>query len=153
MLISGLCDYNDAYAYVVSKGRINVRATANTDMEQKDIAFGNNAPFRSSITKINITLIDNAEDLGIVMPMYNLLEYSQNYSMTSGILWNFYRDEMDDVDNNASDGKSLNNRKNRGMTCTNSTNRFRSRRKSTTTARSTTNTTFKHRSHCSTQIF
>ena len=41
------------------------------------------------------------------MPMYNLLEYSQNYSMTSGSLWNYYRDEIDDVDDNASDGKSF----------------------------------------------
>ena len=42
------------------------------------------------------------------MPMYNLLEYSQNYSMASGSLWNYYRDETDDVDDNASDGKSFN---------------------------------------------
>ena len=39
------------------------------------------------------------------MPMYNRLEYSKNYSMTSGILWNYYRDEINDVDDNASDGK------------------------------------------------
>ena len=41
------------------------------------------------------------------MPMYNLLEYSQNYSMTSGRSWNYYRDEIHDVNNNASDGKSF----------------------------------------------
>ena len=41
------------------------------------------------------------------MQTYNLLEYSQNYSMTSGTLWNYYRDEIDDVDDNASDGKSF----------------------------------------------
>ena len=56
--------------------------------------------------------MDNAEDLAdledIVMPMYNMLEYSQNYSMTSESLWNYYRDEIDDVDNNASDSKSFN---------------------------------------------
>ena len=69
--------------------------------------FKNNAPFRSCISKINSTLIDNAEDLDIVMPMYNLLKYSQNYSMTSGSLWNYYRDKTDDVDDNASDGKSF----------------------------------------------
>ena len=39
--------------------------------------------------------------------MHNLLEYSQNYSMTSRCLWNYYRDQIDDVDDNASDGKSL----------------------------------------------
>ena len=52
-------------------------------------------------------MTDNAENLDIVMPMYNLLEYSQNYSMTSGSLWNYYRDKIDDVDDNASDGKSF----------------------------------------------
>ena len=50
-------------------------------------------------------MIDYAEDLDVVMPMYNLLEYSQNYSMTSGSLWNYYRDKTDDVDDNASDVK------------------------------------------------
>ena len=75
---------------------------------EKDVAFKYNAPFRSSISKITITLIDNAEDLDIVVPIYNLLEYSQNYSMTSGSLWNYYRDETDDVDNDTSDGKSFN---------------------------------------------
>ena len=55
--------------------------------------------------KINGTLIGNAEDLAIVMPMYNLLEYSQNYSMTPGSLQNYYRDEIDDVDDNTSDCK------------------------------------------------
>ena len=72
MFRSDLCDYSDAF--IVVKGRINVRATANTDIDQKDAAFKNNASFRSCITKINSTLIDNAEDLDIVMPMYNLLE-------------------------------------------------------------------------------
>ena len=52
-------------------------------------------------------MIENAEDLDIVMPMYNLLEYSENYLMTSGSLWNYYRDKIDDVDDNASDGKSF----------------------------------------------
>ena len=74
ILGSDLCDYSDAY--IVAKGRINVKTTENTDVGQKDIAFKNNAPFRSCKTKINSTLIENAEDLNIVMPMYNLLEYS-----------------------------------------------------------------------------
>ena len=50
------------------------------------------------------------KNLDIVMSMYNLLEYSQNYSMTSGSLWNYYRDGIDDVDDNASDGKSVKNK-------------------------------------------
>ena len=53
---------------------------------KKDVAFKTNAPFRSCISKINSTLTDNAEDLDIVMLIYNLLEYIQNYSMTSASL-------------------------------------------------------------------
>ena len=70
MLRSNLCDYSDAY--IVVKRKAGLLAVTS-----------NNAPFRSSISKINNT-IDNAEDLDIVMSMYNLLEQSQNYSMKSG---------------------------------------------------------------------
>ena len=59
----------------------------------KKIAFKNNASFTSCILKISSTLTDNAEYLDIVMPMYNLIEYSKNYSKTTGSLWNYYRDE------------------------------------------------------------
>ena len=52
-------------------------------------------------------MIGNVKDLDIVMPMYNLLEYSQNYSMTPGSLRNYYRDEIDNVDDNASDSKTF----------------------------------------------
>ena len=51
------------------------------------------------------TLIDHAEDSNLVMPIYNLLEYSQDYSMTSGSLWNYYKEKIDDVDDNSSGGK------------------------------------------------
>ena len=64
--------------------------------------FKNNAPFRSCISEINNTLIDNAEDLDIVM-----LEYIRNYSMTSGSVWKCYRDGIDGVDGNASQSKSF----------------------------------------------
>ena len=83
MLRSDLCDYSDAY--IVVKGRINVRAAANTAVSKKDAAF--NTTISSYITKINNTLIQRAEDLYIVIEMHNLLEYSHNYSMTSGSLW------------------------------------------------------------------
>ena len=105
ILRSDLCDYSDAHILV--KGLVNVRATANTDIDQKDVVFKNNTSFRSCITRINSTLVDNAEDFDIVLPMYNLLEYSQNYSLKSGSLWNYYRDEIYDADDNASDGKSF----------------------------------------------
>ena len=81
MLRSDLCDYSDAY--IVVKGIINLKASENTDLGQKDVAFKNNAPIRSCITKINSALIDDTEGLSIVTPMYNLLEYSQNYSVRS----------------------------------------------------------------------
>ena len=63
------------------------------DTRDKFLAFKNNASFTNCISKINNVLIDNAEDLDIVMPMYNLLEYSKNYRKTTGSLWNYYRDE------------------------------------------------------------
>ena len=62
----------------------------------RELTFRNSALFRSCISKINNRFIDSAEDLDIVMPMYNLLEYSDNYSMASGSLWNYYRDEVND---------------------------------------------------------
>ena len=60
---------------------------------RKKLIFKNNAPFINCITKINGIKIDNAEDLDVVMPMYNLLEYSKNYRKTTGSLWNYYKDE------------------------------------------------------------
>ena len=104
-----LCGYSDAYILVKAAIDLLAAAASENDKTEKDVAFQSNAPFKSCISKsciskINSTLTDNAEDLDIVMPMYNLLEYSQNYSMT-GSLWNYYRDKIDDVDDIASDGK------------------------------------------------
>ena len=90
MLQSDLCHYSDAY--IVVKGTISV-TKPNNDAYNKKLTFKNNVPFTSCISKINNALIDNAEDLDIVIPMYNLIEYSKNYSKTSGTLWNYYRDE------------------------------------------------------------
>ena len=90
MLRSDLCDYSDEY--IVVKGTVSVTNPVNDAYDEK-LAFKNNALFISCISKINNTLIDNAEDLDIVIPMYNLDEYSKNYSKTSGSLWNYYRDE------------------------------------------------------------
>ena len=59
----------------------------------KKLVFKNNAPFINCISKINGTKIDNAEDFDVIMPMYNLLEYSKNYKKTTGSLWNYYRYE------------------------------------------------------------
>ena len=73
--------------HIVVKGRISVTGTNNANRRNKKLTFKNNAPFRSCISKINNTFVDNGEDLDIVMSMYNLLEYSDNYFMT-GSLWN-----------------------------------------------------------------
>ena len=94
ILRSDLCDYNDAY--IVVKGTISVKGQNNTYRKNKDFVLKNNASFIGCISKINDVLIENAEDLDILLPMYNLLEYSKNYSKTPGFLWNYYRDELID---------------------------------------------------------
>ena len=65
------------------------------------MVFKNNAPFINCISKINGLKIDNADDLDVVLPMYNLLEYSKSYKKTTGSLWNYYKDEpSSSTDNN-----------------------------------------------------
>ena len=71
------------------------------------VAFKNYAPFKDCRTEINDTFADYADFINITMPMYNLIEYSDNYSDTSGSLWQFKRDEIEGnndltVDNSAS---------------------------------------------------
>ena len=87
MLRSSLCDYADAYILV--KGTITITgagddaAARRADERNKSLIFKNCASFTKCISKINNTEIDNAQDIDIVMPMYNLIEYSNNYSKTS----------------------------------------------------------------------
>ena len=90
MLRSDLCDFSDVY--IVVEGKIAV-IKPNSIMDDKKLAFKNNPLFVSCISKINNALIDNAQDLDVVMSMYNLLEYSKNYSKTTVSFWNYYRDE------------------------------------------------------------
>ena len=97
MLRSDLCDYSNAYIDV--KRDNTVEGANNRDNKNRSLPFKNNAPFISCISKINGVLIENAQDLDIVMPMYNLLEYSRNYSKASGSLWNYYRDKLTDETN------------------------------------------------------
>ena len=86
-----LCDYSDAYILV--KGTITVNNTAAADADanntNKTVIFKNCAPFTNCICDINNTQVDNAKDIDIVMPMYNLIEHSDNYSKTSGSLWQY----------------------------------------------------------------
>ena len=90
MFRSDLCDFSDAY--IVVKGDITV-TNPNNAKRNKAVAFKNNAPFINCISKINGIKIDNAEDLDVVMPMYNLLEYSKNYKKATGNMWNYYKDQ------------------------------------------------------------
>ena len=99
MLRSNLCNYSDAYILV--KGTITVTAPgANNgvnnirDKKNRSLILKNNAPFVLYITSINGKLIEDGDDLDIVMPMYNLLEYSKNYIKTIRSLYNYYRDEL-----------------------------------------------------------
>ena len=88
MVRSNLYDYSDAYILV--KGKIAVTNPNNSAYDKK-LALKNNAPFISCISKRNGELIENAEDLDIVMPMYNLHEYNRNYKKTTASLFNYYR--------------------------------------------------------------
>ena len=102
MLRSNLCDYSDAY--ILLKGTITVTAPgANNganhirDKRNRPLILKNDAPFVSCITRVNGELIEDADDLDVVMSMYNLLEYRK----TIGSLYNYYRDELsDDADDN-----------------------------------------------------
>ena len=91
MLKSSLCDYSDAYILV--KGTITINgigadaAARRADEREKGVAFKNCAPFTNCISEINNTQVDNAKDIDIVMPMYNLIECSDNYVKATGSLW------------------------------------------------------------------
>ena len=91
-------------AYISVNGTITVTAAVGAnnikDKKNRKLILKNNAPFVSCITRINGELIEDADDLGIVMPMYNLLEYSKNYRKTIGSLYNYYRDELTNDNNN-----------------------------------------------------
>ena len=94
MLRSSLCDYSDAY--ILLKGNITVNntaaAAAAANNANKKVIFKNCAPFTNCISKINNTKIDNAGYIDIVMPLYSWIEYSDNYSKTSGSLWQYCKE-------------------------------------------------------------
>ena len=102
MLKSSLCDYSDAYILV--KGSISGNNTAAdgaaANNTNKKVIFKNCAPFTNCISEINNTQIDNAKDIDIVIPMYNLIEYSDNYEKTTGSLWQYCKDIPARNDNN-----------------------------------------------------
>ena len=100
MLRTKLCDYSDAYILV--SGTITITGAENDDAARRlderneGVIFNNYAPFTDCINEINNTQIDNAKYIDVVMSMYNLIEYSDNYSKTSGNLLQYYRDDPND---------------------------------------------------------
>ena len=100
MLRSNLCGYADSYILV--KGPITITgagddaAARQADERDKGVTFKNCAPYTKCISRINNIDIDNAHDIDIAMPMYNLIEYSNNYSKPSGSLWQYYKDDPND---------------------------------------------------------
>ena len=93
VLKSNLCDYNSDYIL----GRLDITVTA---APATQVSFKNCAPFTKCITNIDGTTTDDVEDLDIVMPMYNLIEYSSNYSERTGSLWFYSKDEATNFDAN-----------------------------------------------------
>ena len=112
MLTSNLCDY--AYSYILVKGTITITgegadaAAERADERDNGVTLKNCAPFTKCKNRINNTDIDNTQDIDIVMPMYNLIEYSDNYSKTSGSLWQCYKDDPND---NLTDSESFKSKK------------------------------------------
>ena len=108
MLRSNLCDYADSYILV--KGTITITGEGDNagerqaDERDKGVTFKNYAPFTKCISRINSTDIDNAHGIDIVMLMYNLIEYRDNYSKSSGSLWQYYKDDPND---NLTDSESF----------------------------------------------
>ena len=108
MLRSSLCDYADTYILV--KGTITITGAGNDDATKqadergKGVTPKNCAPFTKCLSRINNTDIDNAQDIDIVMPMYNLIEYSDNYSKTIGSSSQYYKYDPND---NIEDSKSF----------------------------------------------
>ena len=108
MLRSNLCDYADSYIFV--KGTITITgagddaAAREADERDKVVTFKNCAPLTKCIGRINNIDIENAHDIDIIMPIYNLIEYSDNHSKTSQSLWQYYKD---DPNNNLTDSISF----------------------------------------------
>ena len=91
MLRFDLCDFSDAY--IVVKGNITLEGDNDANKRNENLTSENKTPFINCISTINGIKTDNAEDLDVVMSMYNLLEYSKNYGKTTGSLWNYFKDE------------------------------------------------------------
>ena len=105
-MITVIIIYSDYYnAYILVTGTISVTNTAAADAAanniNKNVIFKNCAPFSNCVSEINNTQIDNAKDINIVMPMYSLIEYRDNYAKTTGSLWQYCKDISARNNNNA----------------------------------------------------
>ena len=100
MLKSSLCDYN--HVCILVKRTITITragddaAERQADERNKGVIFKSCAPFINCKSEMNNTEIDNSIEIDIVMSMYNLIEYTDNYSKSSGDLWQYYKDEAND---------------------------------------------------------
>ena len=96
MLNLSICNYSDAYILVEETitviGDRDDAAARQADKRNIQITFKNCAPFTDCIREKN-KQVDNTKDLHVVMPMYDLIEFSSNYLKTSGSLWEYFRDE------------------------------------------------------------
>ena len=101
MLRLNLSDYRDGY--IVVKGEITVKRDDIANKRHRKLIFKNNVTIRSCISKTNNAFTDSPKDLHSVMPMYNSLEYSDSYSIISGDLWNYFKDEENDAANENND--------------------------------------------------
>ena len=106
ILKSNLCEYNDAY--ILLRGDITVTAAPATN-----VAFKNCAPFTKCITKIVRITVDDTEDLDLVILMYNLIEYSSNYSETKGSLWFYFKNEESNFDADIANSNNFKSFKNK----------------------------------------
>ena len=109
MLKPSFCDYSDEYILVTETITV-VELAADRRNNGIEVLLKNCAPFTDYISEINNTQIDNAKDINVVMPMYNLIENNDNYSKASGGFWKYYRDEPALTDTGAIDnfpGKSV----------------------------------------------
>ena len=94
MVRSRLCDYSDAQILVKRTITLERATAAAPNNANKKVIFKNCAPFTKCISRINNTKADDAQYIDVVIPMYNVIEYIDNYSKTSGILWQYCRDKQ-----------------------------------------------------------
>ena len=94
MLKSSLCDYSNVYLLVSRTITVTPQAGDNPDNVKEKVFFKNCALFTDSISEINNTQIDNAKDIDLILPIYKLIEYSDNYSKALGSLWQYYSNEL-----------------------------------------------------------